>query len=205
MTPWVKILALSCKTTYRMILNSRSVNLSRPLRPLPHRQHPGRHAGDGNRAHPHSLMMKTAHRHQRRQRLSLLRSCVWTPAPWSGALLMWFASSGPLTVHLLQGFSWIRRLTDRRCCCWTSRQCRSAWTWSWDRPSSCATTSRGSSWHFINSLPRSWRGKNMGRDCILFFENNPVKNNVFSHFDFSNTGHPLESYIYYILSDRREH
>lgn len=44
----------------------------------------------------------------RRQKLSLLRNCVWIPAPWSGALLMWFVLSGPLTVRLLRGFSWIR-------------------------------------------------------------------------------------------------
>lgn len=85
-----------------------------------------------------------------------------------------------------------RRLTDRRCCCWTCPQCRSVWTWSWDRPSSCAITLRGSSWHFISSLLRSWRGVNSehGRDCILFCVLILWKT-VFSNFDISNTGHPF--------------
>lgn len=50
----------------------------------------------------------------------------------------------------------LRRLMDKHCCCWTSQRCKSAWTWSWDQPSSCATTSRGSSWHFTSNLPHSW-------------------------------------------------
>lgn len=61
-----------------------------------------------------------------------------------------------------------RKLMDRHCSCSTSRQCRSAWTWNWGRPLSCATTSRGSSWHFINSLLRSWWRRNRDiRFCVL--------------------------------------
>lgn len=34
---------------------------------------------------------------------------------------------------------------------------------------------------------------------------NPVKNTVFSHCDFSYTGHPLASCIYHIVSDKQRH
>lgn len=98
-----------------------------------------------------------------------------------------------------------RRLMDKRCCCWTFQQCKSVWTSSWDQPSSCATTLRGSSWHFINSLPRSWREVNMDlTTLILCF--NPMKNTVFPHFNFFfYTGHPLESCKFHMVMDQQGH
>lgn len=104
-----------------------------------------------------------------------------------------------------------RRLTDRRCCCWTSRQCKSVWTWSWDRPSSCATTSSGSSWHFISSLLRSWRGTRCGMWLHPVLCVNPFKINGLFFFFFRgvgfppNTGPHLESFLFHNLRghDRR--
>ncbi len=94
---------------------------------------------------------------------------------------------------------------DRRCCCWTSQQYKSVWTWSWDQPSSCATTSRGSNWHFINSLLRSWRAMNMDVTTSCYVYRSCEKHCIFSHSDFSNTGHPLESCIYHFASDKHGH
>lgn len=88
-----------------------------------------------------------------------------------------------------------RKLTAKPCSCWTSRQCRSAWTWSWDQLLSCATTLKESSWRFISSLLRSWRGEKM--DTVLIYSvNNPVKTLYFfsSTLTFPNFfGHPLKT------------
>lgn len=61
-----------------------------------------------------------------------------------------------------------RRLMDKHYFCWTSQRCKSAWTWSWDQPSSCATISRGSSWHFTSSLPHSWEWMWTSRHQICY-------------------------------------
>lgn len=46
-----------------------------------------------------------------------------------------------------------RTLTARRCCCSRCPPSRSAWTWSWDPPSSCVTRSSASRWPSTSSLP----------------------------------------------------
>lgn len=46
-----------------------------------------------------------------------------------------------------------RTLTVRRSCCWLSPPCRSAWSWSWGPPSSCAIRSRELKWLSTPSMP----------------------------------------------------
>lgn len=98
-------------------------------------------------------------------------------------------------LHLTWGIFFVlfRKLMDKHCCCWTSLQCRSAWTWSWDQPSSFATTLRGSSWHFTSSLQHSWEWTwtRTHQICVL----NPVKDAEIVQFDFSYTGYSIESHV----------
>lgn len=41
----------------------------------------------------------------------------------------------------------------RRSCCWLSRLCRSAWSWSWGPPSSCAIRLKELKWLSMPSMP----------------------------------------------------
>lgn len=99
-----------------------------------------------------------------------------------------------------------RRSMDKHCCCWTSQRYKSAWIWSWDQPSSCATTSRGSSWRFTSSLPHSWRWTRMWTHLICY---KSCERRCNCPFGISYTGYSIGSRIYqmehrYFISLRKE-
>lgn len=58
-----------------------------------------------------------------------------------------------------------RTSTGRRSYCWHFPPCRSAWSWSWDPPSSCAIRSRELKWLSTPSMPTDSTFRGCGPLC----------------------------------------
>lgn len=114
-----------------------------------------------------------------KQQQSFTRSCI---------ILM----LSDVASHKLFGFVLFRRSMDKHCCCWTSQRYKSAWIWSWDQPSSCATTLRGSSWHFTSSLPHNWKWTWTWKHLIC---HKSCERRCNCPLGFSYTGYSIESCI----------
>lgn len=106
-----------------------------------------------------------------------------------GAASYWCSLMSHLTSFC---FLLFRRSMDKHCCCWTSQRYKSAWIWSWDQPSSCATTLRGSNWHFTSSLPHNWKWTWTWKHLICY---KSCERRCNCPLGFSYTGYSIESCI----------